>query len=141
MCLCWRTKHGTARTTPVAVDPLAAPLRRGKAVPGHGGEDSAGTAAPARSPAPTRWMGPGPHCAAPLGNRWSHPGNCGSEETAGRGPSPRLRYLTPPGVPVSMAELPRATAAEREGVAIRRASRGTPRASSATGPARDNRGR
>lgn len=85
-------------------------------------------------------MGPGPHPAAPRGNRWSHPGNSESEDRAGRGAPTRLRYLTPPGVPASMAELPRATP-RKEGVTARRDSRGTPRAPSATGPKNDTRGR
>lgn len=48
-------ERGAARATPGAVVPLAAPLRRGKAVPGQGGEDS--TARP-QTPAPSRCLRP-----------------------------------------------------------------------------------
>lgn len=126
-------ERGAARTTPGAVVPLAAPLRRGKAVPGQGGEDNtARPHTPAPSPEPLPAAGSDP--VAPRGNRWSLPGTSESEERAGRGAPLRLRYLTPPGVPASMAELPRATPAETRG--------GDPprQPGNAAGPKRDRAG-
>lgn len=133
---------------PGAVDPLVAPLRRGRSVPGPGARTARhGTARhstarfgpPGPPPAPTRSVGPRPHPPLPAETGGAS-GSSGSEEKTGRGAPPRLPYLTPPGVPASMTELPERPP-RREGVATRRTSRETPRAPSATGPATDTRRR
>lgn len=56
VCLCWRTKHGTARTTPVAVDPLAARSAAARLCPGTAARTArARPRPPALQPRPAGW--------------------------------------------------------------------------------------